>query len=128
MVAAAQDPSATPTVRVTASDGDSGSTLGSMTFSAPASHQPDLNDPKRKPRNHILFWTEAKFSFRATSGSTTITLSPVQLKPEDASFIDNVRLEPSRFEVNWSYLWFLGLLILGVALGYFIIRKRGRVM
>jgi hypothetical protein len=54
MVAAAKDPSLHPQVRVTANDGtsDSGTTLGSTTFSAPASHQPDVSDPKRKPASH----------------------------------------------------------------------------
>jgi hypothetical protein len=127
MVAAAKDPSLHPQVRATANDGtsDSGTTLGSTTFSAPASHQPDVSDPKRKPTSHALIWTEAEFSFRAASGTTTITLSPVQLTPEDASFVDNVRLEASRFEVNRPLLWF-GIIFLGLVLGYFIMRRRGR--
>lgn len=136
MIAAAKDPSAIPTVLVVASDGDSGigNTLASMTVTAPASHQPDpkapkdSNHPAGKPTSHNLVWTEMKFTFRAISGSTTIAFSPVQLKSEDASFIDNVRLDRTLFEVNWSYLWFLGPLILGVTLGYFIIRKRARAV
>jgi hypothetical protein len=46
------------------------------------------------------------------------------LKPEHASFIDNVVLKeaPTRFEINRNVM-FMGLVVLGFALWYFIIRK-----
>lgn len=120
-VAAARDPSVPGTVHVEARDG--GTVLGSLTVSAPASHNDGGNFA-----SHELRWLPAEFFFRATSVSTKIILSDVSHKPEDASFIDNVTLEerPSRFEINRNVMFmFAGLVIVGFGLWYFVIRKRG---
>src|SRR5438045_9495787 len=72
-----------------------------------------------------LSWQDVEFYFRATSSSTIITLSDISHKQEDASFIDDLVLEEAatRFEINQNII-FMGFIVLGFALGYFIIRKR----
>jgi hypothetical protein len=123
-VAGARDPSAPGTVRVEALDGATSKSLGSLTVSAPASH-----NNGGAFASHELRWMPAEFFFRATSVSTKIILSDVSHKPEDASFIDNVVLEEreSRFEINRNvtFMFVVGLVIFGFGLWYFVIRKRG---
>jgi hypothetical protein len=113
-VAAARRPSVTPTVRVEACCDDMGQPLSFKETSPPVSTAPGS-----------LTWQDEEFYFRAASGPTTITLSDISFQPENASFIDNVVLEeaPSRFEINRNVM-FMGLIVLGFALWYFIIRKR----
>jgi Protein of unknown function (DUF642) len=129
-------PAVLPTVRVEASDdllaiGNPKKILGHKEVTG---IQP--RDATGNQVDHSLDWKPAEFYFRATSGSTTITLSDVSYigkepaashHASDASFIDNIILEeaPSPFEINPSKA-FGGLvfLVLGFSLWYFIIRRR----
>jgi len=119
-VAAANNPASgiTSTVLVAATDSVTGQPIGSK----PAFPI----DPKRNQKGNPLTWTPAEFYFRAAAGSTRITLSDLTHNPDDTSFIDGVTLEekPTRFEINKNVM-FLGLVVLGFALLYLIVRRRG---
>jgi hypothetical protein len=119
-VAAANNPAPaiTSTVLVAATESVTGNPI--------ASKSAFPTDPKRNQNSNPVPWTPADFYFRAVGGSTRITLSDLTHSPDDTSFIDSVTLDekPTRFEINKNVM-FLGLVVLGFALLYFIVRRLG---
>jgi len=72
--------------------------------------------------NHALVWKAESVTFRGTTAGATIMISDEHVGENYESFVDNVVLEASRFELARLWMGFLMTGVLGLLLWYSIHR------